>query len=57
MKACFYCNTAKRIVRSYYTEEDGKVYKVLVYACMNPSCENYKKEEKVKQRIEILKGE
>lgn len=57
MKACFYCNTAKRIVRSYYTEEDGKVYKVLVYACMNPSCENYKKEEKVKQEIEILKGE
>lgn len=57
MKACSKCGVAQNIVRSYYTEENGDFYKVLVYSCRNPQCENKGKEEKVKQKIEVLKGE
>jgi hypothetical protein len=57
MKVCPVCKTAKNITRSYYTEENGKIYKVLVYSCRNPECINYGDKEEVKQEIKILKGE
>lgn len=57
MKVCPVCKTAKNISRSYYTEEEGKFYKVLVYTCRNPECAAYGEEEKAKQEIKILKGE
>ena len=57
MNVCPKCKTAKNIVKSYYSEENGKLYKVLVYACRNPECEEFGKEEKVKQEIEVQRGE
>lgn len=57
MKVCPVCKTAKHIARSYYTEENGKVYKVLVYSCRNRECVNYGDKELVKQEIEIQKGD
>lgn len=57
MKACPKCKTAQNIVRSYYAEENGEIYKVLVYSCRNLQCPNKGVEEKVKQKIEVLKGE
>lgn len=57
MKACPKCKIAQNIVRSYYAEENGEIYKVLVYSCRNPKCQNKGVEEKVKQKIEVLKGE
>ena len=57
MKVCPVCKTAKNIVKSYYSEENGKLYKVLVYACRNPECEEFGKEEKVKQEIEVQRGD
>jgi hypothetical protein len=57
LKVCPKCKTAKNIVKSYYSEENGKLYKVLVYACRNPECEEFGKEEKVKQEIEVQRGE
>lgn len=57
MKVCPVCKTAKHITRSYYTEENGKVYKVLVYSCRNRECVNYGDKELVKQEIEIQKGD
>lgn len=57
MKVCEKCKTAKSIKKSYYAEENGKVYKVIVLACRNPQCEEYGKEEQVRQEITIQKGE
>ena len=57
MKVCPKCKTAKNITKSYYSEENGKLYKVLVYACRNPECEEFGKEEKVKQEIEVQRGD
>lgn len=57
LKTCPKCKIAQNIVRSYYAEENGEIYKVLVYSCRNPKCQNKGVEEKVKQKIEVLKGE
>lgn len=57
MKVCPVCKIAENIIKSYYSEENGEIYKVLVYACRNPQCENKGVEEKVKQKITVLKGE
>ena len=57
MKVFPKCKIAKHIVKSYYFEENGKLYKVLVYACRNPECESYGAEEKVKQEIEVQRGD
>lgn len=57
MGTCPVCKTAQHIVRSYYTEENGKFYKVLVYACRNRNCANFDKQELVKQEIKIQRGE
>ena len=57
MEVCPKCKTAKNIVKSYYSEENGKLYKVLVYSCRNPQCEKYEDKEKVKQEIEVQRGE
>ncbi len=57
MKVCPKCKTAENITKSYYSEENGKLYKVLVYTCRNPECERYGEEEKVKQEIEVQRGD
>ena len=57
MKVSPNCKIAKNIVKSYYSEENGKLYKVLVYACRNPECDKHGEEEKVKQEIEVQRGE
>lgn len=57
MKVCPKCKIAENIIKSYYSEENGEIYKVLVYACRNPQCENKGVEEEVRQKIEVLKGE
>jgi hypothetical protein len=57
LKVCPNCKIAKNIVKSYYSEENGKLYKVLVYACRNPECDKHGEEEKVKQEIEVQRGE
>lgn len=57
MRICDKCKTAKAIVKSFYREEDGKIYKVLVLSCRDRNCERYGEEEEIKQEIEILKGE
>jgi hypothetical protein len=57
LKVCPVCKIAKNIVKSYYSEENGKLYKVLVYTCRNRECENYGIEEKVKQEIEVQRGD
>lgn len=55
MVICPKCKTAENIVKSYYSEKNGKFYKVLVFSCRNPKCERYKTEEKEKNEIEIHK--
>lgn len=55
MKLCSKCGIAENIIKSYYAEEKGKFYKVLVFSCRNPKCERYKTEEKEKNEIEIHK--
>ena len=57
MKVCPKCKTSENITKSYYSEENGKLYKVLVYTCRNPECERYGEEEKVKQEIEVQRGD
>ncbi len=57
MKVCPKCKIAENIVKSYYSEKDGAIYKVLIYSCRNPRCENRGVEEKDRQKIEVLKGE
>lgn len=53
MVICPKCKTAENIVKSYYSEKNGKFYKVLVYSCRNPKCDNYKNEEEVKNEIKV----
>lgn len=57
MKVCPECKIAENIVKSYYSEENGEIYKVLVYACRNPQCPRNGTQEEVKQKITVLKGE
>lgn len=57
MKVCPVCKTAENITKSYYSEENGKIYKVLVYSCRNRECVNYGNEELVKQEIKVQRGE
>ncbi len=55
MKTCDVCETAEVITGSKYVERKGKIGKVLVYACRNPECPNYGKEDEVFQEIKVTK--
>ena len=51
MKECPVCKTAEVIRNSYFAEKNGKFGKVLIYACRNPECSEYGKEQKVFEEI------
>lgn len=55
MKVCDVCKTAEVIVGSKYVERQNKIGKVLTYACRNPECPNYSKEDEVFQEIKVTK--
>lgn len=55
MKECPVCKTAEVIKNSYFAEKNGKFGKVLIYACRNPECPEYGKEQKVFEEIKTRK--
>lgn len=53
MKICETCKTAQLIVGSKYVKRNDKFGKVLIYACRNPECAEYGKENEVFQEIKV----